>query len=759
MTAIDPALISFTLLAIAAALYLPIIFFAILRRAGQEITAGFIILYALIGAGLGIFEAFWRGGSLAQLDALAFGDIEVYGALTLAFLMTITAYVFMRRSPIGWLIVGAVVGIVQMILLNQEMQFPRVVWASGNLILTNDRLGVMWAVMGWLVFMVGAAFAVTEAYQKSRQPLLRNRLVYWIPTFILIAINDGLILAGVNLPGNPLRLLAAALMSYLALTHNLPDVRQIMRRILVYLISIILVMAFYVLGVSFVEVIFRALPTFNPLFLGAVFSMLLAILFTPLLSLVRRLVDAWLHIDQYDAGRTLQEYSESISNILEMERLANVAVGIIMENMRVQRGFLFLVDQNRDANGLLIYQLSAVRKAEERQIISMGLSENGPIASHFTENGRPLLQYDIDLLPTFRAAPALEHEWFKSLDCEVYIPILSKKQWTGMLAFGAKLSGHRYTEDDLVTLSALGNQTAVALDNARLVDNLMRLNEELRRARRELENSNRALERLDQTKSDFISIASHELRTPLTVIKGYVEMLLENPSIDPAVHQFIKGINDGAIRLHEIMDSMFDIAQIDTRSLQLHLQPIDLGNMILEVCQAQGKTAMDRRLSLSIELPILPNIKADPDSLRKVFQHLVNNAIKFTPDNGKILITGHVVDARPNDLSEGGVEIIVSDTGVGVDPNFRELIFTKFYQAGDLTKHSTSKSRFKGSGSGLGLALSKGIIEAHNGRIWVESPGYDEVHFPGSQFHLLIPLTKPAEGESLKMSAPIKVSL
>ena len=328
-----------------------------------------------------------------------------------------------------------------------------------------------------------------------------------------------------------------------------------------------------------------------------------------------------------------------------------------------------------------------------------------------------------------------------------------------MLAFGAKLSGHRYTEDDLVTLSALGNQTAVALENARLVDNLMRLNDELLRARSELENTNRALERLDQTKSDFISVASHELRTPLTVIKGYVEMLLENPGADPEVHQFIKGINDGAIRLHEIMDSMFEIAQIDARSLQLHLQQIDLGNMIQEVCQAQSKAAMGRKLSLSIDLPVLPNIKADPDSLRKVFQHLVNNAVKFTPDGGKVTITGHVADARPIDLPDGGVEIVVSDTGVGVDPNFRELIFTKFYQAGDLTKHSTSKSRFKGGGSGLGLALSKGIVEAHNGRIWVESPGYDEVHFPGSQFHVLIPLAKLTEGESLEMSAPVKSNL
>ena len=414
MVALDPALTSFTLLSIVAALYLPIVFLAILRRQGQEVTAGLIVLYALIGMGLGIFEAFWRGGSLSRMDALEFGDIEVYGALVLAFLMTITAHVFMRRSPMGWLVVGGVVGIVLAILSNQEMQFPHVIWSSGDLILTNDRLGIMWAVVGWLVFMIGAAFAVTDAYQKSRQPLLRNRLVYWIPVFILIAINDGLILGGVSILGNPLRLLAAALMGYLALTHNLPDVRQIMRRVLVYLITVFLIMAFYVLGVSSVEAIFRALPTFNPLVLGAVFSLLLAILFTPLLSLVRRLVDAWLHIDQYNAGRTLQEYSESISNILEMERLASVAVGIIMENMRVQRGFLFLVDQSRDANGLRTYQLRAVRNVEERQVISIDLGENDPIASHFTRDGRPLLQYDIDLLPAFRAASPLEHEWFKS---------------------------------------------------------------------------------------------------------------------------------------------------------------------------------------------------------------------------------------------------------------------------------------------------------------------------------------------------------
>jgi len=337
----------------------------------------------------------------------------------------------------------------------------------------------------------------------------------------------------------------------------------------------------------------------------------------------------------------------------------------------------------------------------------------------------------------------------------VYIPIFAKKQWIGLLAFGPKLSGNRYTKEDLVILGSHASQTAVALENARLVDNLMRLNNELRQARRALEKNNRDLERIDQAKSDFISIASHELRTPLTVIKGYSEMLMEDPSLDSNFRFIMEKINDGTIRLHEVMDSMFDIAQIDARSLQPHIQPVELGRLIQEICIEQSASIKERKQSLSIELPNLPHIKSDPNLLRKLFHHLIRNAIKFTPNNGMITITGHSIPAII-DLPSGGVELVIGDTGVGVDPNFREIIFTKFYQPGELGKHSTSKTRFKGGGAGLGLALAKGIVEAHGGRIYVESPGYDEINFPGSQFHVILPLNKPEDGEEQKRSAPVK---
>jgi len=758
----DTRLLQFISLSSLGAAYVLVIFYAFRRQQEQGtglLLAGLISLYALVGMGLTIVEAFWRDGRLPSLAERAFLDLQIFAMSLLAFLMLLTILGFLRRRLWAWVGIAAFWGVGLGLILSNRLNLPPVLWTNGEWVLPGERLGIVWALLGWGVFGLGGGFTLQHTYRNTRQPLLRNRLWYWLPIFALVLINDSLIIIGAPLPGNILRLAIALLIAYAALSHNLPDVRQIARRVLVYFITTFLIVLFYIIGFVFSQRVFQAAPNFNPLLLGASIALLLSMLFTPLLSMVRRLVDRLLRIEQYDVARTLHEYSQSISNILDMGRLASVAVGIIMEALEVERGFLFLVDSQVDASGQTTYRLRAVRSPAERRIVVIGLDENGPIASYFLNEQRPLLQYDLDLLPVFQTASELEREWFRRLEAEVYVPIFAKQRWIGLLAFGPKLSGNRYTEEDLLTLRSLANQTAVALENARLVDNLLRLNTELRQARRALEKANRDLQRLDQTKSDFISIASHELRTPLTVIKGYTEMLLEDPGLDSARRSMIKGIHEGTLRLHQIMDSMLDLAQLDTRTMQLHLQQVDLSQLLREVCQAYESVLKERQQTLHLDLPMLPTIKADPVSLQKVFQHLVNNAIKFTPNGGKITITAQSRAPNQGDFPYEAVEIVVSDTGVGVDPRFREVIFTKFYQSGDLSRHSTSKTRFKGSGAGLGLALSKGIVEAHGGRIWVESPGYDEVHFPGSQFHVLLPLSQPVSDETLMMSMPFSLHL
>jgi signal transduction histidine kinase len=599
----------------------------------------------------------------------------------------------------------------------------------------------MLSVIGWAVFTLGAFVTARSAYAQSRQPLLRNRLNYWTPVFLLIVISDVLLIVGRPIPGNPVRLLAASLGAFIIVTHDPPDLREVARRVLTYIITTLVIVIFYLAGTTASQQIFSVYPKFNPLLVGAGIALMLSLIFTPLLSLVRRFVNSWLRIDEFHASRTLHAYSEQISNILDMQKLANMAVGLIIERMNITRGFLFLVDKETTGEPVKSYNVRAVRNVGERQIKTVILTEENPIVKSFLHDQKPLLQYDLDRLPAYKAVPTADREWFNRLESEVYLPIFSKREWIGLLALGAKISGNRYTADDLVTLSALANQTAVALENARLVDNLVVVNTELRQAYRSLDKANRDLERLDQTKSDFISIASHELRTPLTTMIGYTEMLVEDTSLPENALIMLKGISKGTKRLHEIMDSMFDIAQIDSRTLQIHITPVDSAILVKDVGRGLESSIKERQQSLTVEIASLPLIKADPNLLKKLFQHLLTNAIKFTPNNGKITITAKTV-LHNTELPDGAVQITIADTGVGVDPESRDVIFSKFYQPGELHKHSTSKTRFKGGGSGLGLALSKGIVEAHGGHIWVESTGYDEVKFPGSQFHVMLPLGK-----------------
>ena len=754
----SPQTFNFILLIVLAALYLPVLATLLRKSLGQEtasyLFSGYVVLALVITVG----DALWRGGQWPIINRVA-NDFQAYGALALSFVLLTAIIAFTRRDMRAWLGVGGFWLLGFIILVPNLLRLGKTVWTNGIVSLTLDRLPPLWAMLGWVVFTIGAIVNVRLTHAKTKLPLYKNRLNYWTPVFILIILNDLLLFLGLPIPGNLVRLGATVLGALIIVTHDPPDLRDVARRVLTYIITSLVIVGFYLAGTWASRTVFNALPRYNELLVGAGIAMVLSFVFTPLLSAVRRLVNKWYNLQEYHPSKTLHAYSEEISKILDMQRLADVAVGLIIEAMDITRGFLFLVDSGLNASGEKEFRLRAVRKPGERQIRILTMHLEHPVVKQLETERRPLLQYDLDLLPTFRSVSQPEREWFSHLEAEVYLPIFSKREWIGMLALGAKISGNRYTEEDLVTLSTLANQTAVALENARLVDNLVQLNNELRQAYRSLDKANRDLERLDQTKSDFISIASHELRTPLTTMIGYTEMLMEDTSLPDGAHEMLKGISKGTKRLHEIMDSMFDIAQIDTRTLQLHVTPVDTALLIKEVSLGVQKTIQERKQSLTIHFPSLPNVKADPNLLKKLFQHLINNAIKFTPNEGKINIDARIATPQNTETPHGGIEIIVSDTGVGVDPDSRDIIFSKFYQPGELSKHSTSQTRFKGSGAGLGLALSKGIVEAHGGRIWVESQGYDEVNFPGSQFHVALPLNVLKDGETAVMGTEIKLQL
>ena len=616
-----------------------------------------------------------------------------------------------------------------------------------------------------LIFLAGLALLaislimLAQVLSQTRQHLHRNRMSYWIPVLALAIGNQVSLYYYQGQYALDLRFAEMVTLAYVVMRHHVPDMRDFIRTFSIYLLSTFAGMALYIAGFTLLDRLLKPFPGFQPLIAGAAVAVVVSLLFMPIFRLVRRLVNRFYRYQNYDPSLILRNYGSSISNILELDRLASVAVGMIVRVLNIDRGYLFLVDSEIGENDRKIFTLGGARGLGPLPGPGGVLDYESPIARYFLDGQAPLLQYDIDFAPDFIKAPLTERKWFSSLVLDVYVPIFSKGDWIGLLAFGPKPAG-RYTDEDLDMLFTLASQTAVALENARLVENLKHLNVQVREAYTSLDKANHDLAQLELTKSNFISIASHELRTPLTVARGYVEMLLEDESLPESSRELVEGIHKSILRQHEIMDSMFDIAKLDSRSAELESQDVFLSEVIRSVALALSKSAAERCQEILVEIPELPAIKADPEAMHKLFRHLVLNAIKFTPNNGRIKISGGLVEPNRNDLPEGGVEIVVSDTGVGVDDEFQKIIFTRFYQPGELlNRHSTGKTKFKGSGIGLGLALSRGIVEAHGGRIWVESPGYDEEKYPGSAFHVVMPLRAQGESSTVPVGSAVRMKL
>lgn len=260
------------------------------------------------------------------------------------------------------------------------------------------------------------------------------------------------------------------------------------------------------------------------------------------------------------------------------------------------------------------------------------------------------------------------------------------------------------------------------------------------------------LEKIDKSKSDFIAVAAHELRTPLTLIEGYTSMLEEKYSEDGSespVLPLIKGINNGTRRLEEIVDDMIDVSMIDNNLLILKFQPTWL-NQLFEILEDDVESFInDRNQSLEIKefAGSKEMIFADSERIYQAIRNLVTNAIKYTPDGGEIIVDGQV--------SDGVIEVSVKDNGIGIAKEHQSQIFQKFGGLGEVDSHSSGKTKFKGGGPGLGLPITKGIIEAHGGKIWVESDGHDEDKCPGSTFYIHIPLRKdPPDDKVAKLFKP-----
>jgi signal transduction histidine kinase len=265
--------------------------------------------------------------------------------------------------------------------------------------------------------------------------------------------------------------------------------------------------------------------------------------------------------------------------------------------------------------------------------------------------------------------------------------------------------------------------------------------DELERLSKRLEDTNQELKRLDETKSEFVSIASHQLRTPLTVIKGYLSMLQEESfgKIPVKQQEPLEKVYESANRLIELVENLLSVSRIESGRMKYNFEPVQMEDMVASVVDELSSNAKKKKLNLEYAAPkaALAKINIDQDKIRQVMMNLVDNAIKYTKHGTvAVSIRRENGEARSH-VSVPSLVFEVKDTGNGVRPDDKDRLFQKFIRGqGSSLVHT--------EGTGLGLYVGRMMVEAHGGNIWVESKGEGL----GSTFAFSLPLVRPGEAKS-----------
>lgn len=343
--------------------------------------------------------------------------------------------------------------------------------------------------------------------------------------------------------------------------------------------------------------------------------------------------------------------------------------------------------------------------------------DRSPVGQWVKEHRQPLV---VSSVSGHRLASGVEDLIEKTgLQSIAVVPIMHQGRVIGSLSGHQTRRQRRWAEDDVDLLTAVATQIGSTLENARLIS-------ELREANR--------------LKDEFLATLSHELRTPLTAIKGWVDLLSENAALefDEELADGIEVIKSSASSLTQLISDLLDLSRIQRRVLRLERKPSDINLAILDAVQVVRPPAIARSLDLRLELEDnLPLVYVDPHRIQQVVWNLLNNAVKFTPEGGRVIVRSRLIDSAGIMLADDETEpprwivIEVEDTGEGIPQEFLPYVWDRFRQA------DGSSTRRHG-GLGIGLALVKELVEAHGGQVSARSNG-------GATFTVHLPMKSSNE--------------
>ncbi len=365
------------------------------------------------------------------------------------------------------------------------------------------------------------------------------------------------------------------------------------------------------------------------------------------------------------------------------------------------RELTILQEMARDLNTTLNYD-RVMERSISWAIAAAGASSGalGLIAEEglrwLSQVGHIKLEHNTAMRCVYSRKPLVE-------DTRLILPLLRDERPIGVLYLQADERGVQKHKLDFVMRVA--DTVAIAVENARLYE---------------------ALRQANLAKSEFVSIVSHELRTPMTSILGYADMLLKG-TVGPLADQqmeFVGAMRRNIVRMRLLVSDLMDISRIETGRLKITPRPISFKDALDEAVSVVRESLETKRHALTLDVwNGLPPAHADPDRLTQVLINLLNNAVKYTPDQGTIVVRVWLSPEEPN-----FIRCAVMDSGIGISPENQVHLFTKFFRVDDPIVRDQS-------GTGLGLAITRNLVEMHGGRIWVESAAGK-----GSTFFFTVPI-------------------
>lgn len=528
---------------------------------------------------------------------------------------------------------------------------------------------------------------------------------------------------------------------YAIVKYRLMDIKFIISRSVIFFIFTLSITATFVLVSSLSALFFADSLGTNPYLVWMITSVFIVLIINPLKNFLAKITDKIFFKGAIDYNKILQQLSNTLSEELSVKIIVAHTEESLVKNLKLKKSLLVL----SEGEGLFFHvdedKISLIKKNKFKQQQGIYI----PNLVNYLEKKKEIIVYDE--LERLMYEYVNEKEInkiekilgdIKKFNAALVVPIIRANQITALLFLGQKSSGDVYNDNDIRMLEMLAPQLSSALFKASLYQEAqlfnIKLQKEIEKATAELkvvnhqlEHANEHLQNLDKAKSEFMSITSHQLRTPLTGIMGYLSMIIEGDygKMKSSQAQILKEVFEASQRLIRMVNLFLNVTRIEAGTFNFFWQETDMYELIKDQVHELMPNAKKKGLALEL-LPAPKDFKlaiVDRDKVKDVILNLIDNATKYT-EKGSIKVSLAKKDTN-------NFEIIIKDTGIGIDPQEAEKLFEKFTRGDGMAKINPN-------GAGLGLFIAKKMVEGHHGKVWVESEGVGK----GSEFHVVLPINQ-----------------